>query len=52
MVYMWSKYNKDPAIISTKAMNNSGYMIFKLISTKHNRGVSLQESHSVEEDAW
>ena len=28
MIYMWSKYNKELAIISNKAIDNPGYMIF------------------------
>ena len=40
MIYLWSKYNKELAIISTKAMNNPGYMIFCRISTLQNMGVS------------
>ena len=40
MIYLWSKYNKELAIISTKAMNNPGYMMFWRISTLQNMGVS------------
>ena len=40
MIYLSSKYNKELAIISTKAMNNPGYMIFWRISTLQHVGVS------------
>ena len=40
MIYLWSKYNKELAIISTKATDNPGYMIFWRISTLQNMGVS------------
>ena len=40
MIYLWSKYDQELAIISTKAMDNPGYMIFWRISALQNMGVS------------